>query len=129
MTDALERLAGAFHRRDEVGASQAALDVVRADLDLQLRYRPPVEVSLARFDLWTRQLELDAASGDQDSAFGDVATLGWIRDRIALGAADGQNIDDALRYLEAAVSAGELRAAADAAGRLRGTVSGLTPIT
>jgi hypothetical protein len=128
MTDALERLAGAVLRRDERGASQAALDVAGASLDLQLRYRPPVEVNLDRFDLWTRRLETDAASGDQGSALGDVATVGWIRDRIALEASDGRGVDDALRVLEAAVEAGELKAAAAAAARLRGTVAELTPI-
>jgi hypothetical protein len=127
MTDALERLAGAVLRRDERGASQAALDVAGASLDLQLRYRPPVEVNLDRFDLWTRRLETDAASGDQGSALGDVATVGWIRDRIALEASDGRGVDDALRVLEAAVEAGELKAAAAAAARLRGTVAELTP--
>ena len=128
MTDALDSVAGAVRRHDERGVSQAALDVAGASLDLQLRYRPPVEVNVDRFDLWTRQLEADAASGDQDSALGDVATMGWIRDRIALEASDGRSVDDSLRVLEAAVEAGELRAAAAAAARLRGTVAELTPI-
>jgi hypothetical protein len=127
MTDALDAVAGAVRRHDERGISQAALDVAGASLDLQLRYRPPVEVNLDRFELWTRQLEADAASGDQGSALGDVATMGWIRDRIALEASDG-SVDDALRVLEAAVEAGELKAAAAAAARLRGTAAELTPI-
>jgi hypothetical protein len=125
MTDALETVAGAVSRRGGSATVQAALDVGRAALDLQLRYRPPVEVNLARFDLWTRQLEADAASGDLGSAVGDVATLGWIRDRIALDPSEARSVDDALRFLGAAVEAGELRAAAAAAARLRGTVAGL----
>ena len=84
---------------------------------------------MARFDLWTRRLELDATSGERGSTLGDVAALGWIRDRIALGATDRQSVDDGLRFLGAAVAGGELRAAAEAAARLRRTVAGMTPIT
>jgi hypothetical protein len=104
---------------------QAALDVGRAALDLELRYRPPAEVNLARFDLWTRQLQADVASGDRGSALGDVATLGWIRDRIALDPSDAQSVDDALRFLGAAVEAGEPRGIATATARLRRAVAGL----
>jgi hypothetical protein len=125
MTDALESVAGAVSRRDGPATVQAALDVGRAALDLQLRYRPPAEVNLSRFDLWTRQLQADVASGDRGSALGDVATLGWIRDRIALDPSDAQSVDDALRFLGAAVEAGEPRGIATATARLRRAVAGL----
>lgn len=128
MTDALDPLAAAVKGRDGHGTSQAALNVGQASLDLQLRYRPPVDVNLARFDLYTRQLEADAAFGDRASAVGDVTTLRWIRDRIALGAADARGVDDDLRFLEAAAEAGQLAAVADAAARLHATVAGLAPM-
>jgi hypothetical protein len=128
MTDALGRLAERVRRRDSRGASQAALAIDQASLDLRLRYRPTAEVNLARFDLWTRQLETDAASGDRAAVVGDVATLRWIRDRIALEALDGRRLDDDLRFAEAAAEAGQLAAVADAAARLRGTVAGIAPV-
>jgi len=49
--------------------------------------------------------------------------------RIVLGAAARQSVHDGLRFLGAAVAAGELRAAAEAAAGLRRTVAGMTPIT
>jgi hypothetical protein len=128
MTDALEALAAAVKGSDSHGTSQAALNVGQASLDLQLRYRPPVDVNLARFDLWTRQLEADAAFGDRASVVGDVTTLRWIRDRIVLEATDARRVDDDLRFLEAAAEAGQLAAVADAAVRLHGTVAGLVPM-
>jgi hypothetical protein len=127
MTDALDALAQAVRGRDSRGASHSAVNVVQAGLDLQLRYRPTAEVNLARFDLWTRQLQADAAFGDRASAVGDVATLRWIRDRLSLGASDARAVDDTLRFLEAAAEAGDLAAVGDAAERLHGTVAGLVP--
>jgi alkyl hydroperoxide reductase subunit AhpC len=38
--------------------------------------------------------------------------MAWIRNRIALEASDGRTVDEALRVLEAAVEAGEQKAAA-----------------
>ena len=38
-------------RRERAGT--AAIDVAQSTLDLELRYRPPAEIDLARFDLWT----------------------------------------------------------------------------
>jgi hypothetical protein len=65
-------------------------------------------VDVARFGLWTSQLEADAAAGDRASAIGDVATMRWISDRLALDQASAARVDDQLRVLEAAVDAGEL---------------------
>jgi hypothetical protein len=80
-------------------------------------------------DAGTSQLQSDAASGDQGAALGDVTTLRWIRDRVALEAPDTRRVDDDIRFLEADVEAGELAAVADAAAGLRETVAGLAPIT
>ncbi len=80
---ALKALRRAIAGRASITARHASLDVLQAGLDLQLRYRSQVAIDRARFDLWLRQLILDASIGDAAGANGDVATLEWIRDRIA----------------------------------------------
>ena len=126
MNNALDSLKEAVRTRRARKGSLAALDVAQANLDLELRYRPPAEIDLARFDLWTRRLEVDANAGDTAAVRGDVATLGWIRDRVPLATSDANRIDDQLRFLDAAAQAGQLQPAADAAARLRETVPVLT---
>jgi hypothetical protein len=79
----LRSLTRAVAKRAPVPARHAALDVLQACLDLQLQFRPPHEIDGARFDLWLRQLALDASVNDWASVNGDIATLEWIRDRIA----------------------------------------------
>jgi hypothetical protein len=65
--------------------AQAAIDVSQSVHDLELQYRPAVEIDSARFHLWTQQLRVDAAAGDLAGVTGDVAVLEWIRDRIGQG--------------------------------------------
>jgi hypothetical protein len=38
---------------------------------------------LARFELWTRQIVVDARAQDMDGVTGDLASLEWTRDRFA----------------------------------------------
>ena len=127
MREALHALATGVGARDSRKGAQAALDVANASLDLQLRYRPPVQINLARFELWTRQLLVDAAARNAAGIHGDVTTLAWIRDRIALDSADGNGIDDQLRYLRSVADAKEFEVAMVQAARLRGTLAGLKP--
>jgi hypothetical protein len=127
MREALHALAAGVGARDSRKGAQAALDVANASLDLQLRYRPPVEINLARFQLWTRQLLVDAAARNAAAVGGDVTTLAWIRDRIALDSADGNGIDDQLRYLRSVADAKEFEVAMVQAARLRETLAGLKP--
>jgi len=127
MREALHALATGVGARDSRKGAQAALDVANASLDLQLRYRPPVQINLARFELWTRQLLVDAAARNAAGVHGDVTTLAWIRDRIALDSADGNGIDDQLRYLRSVADAKEFEVAMVQAARLRGTLAGLKP--
>jgi hypothetical protein len=125
MSDALDALAGSVDARNPSEARQAAIDVARASLDLQLRHRPPAEIDLSRFDLWARQLLIDA--GDPGSVRGDVATLEWIWDRIAhtLDSSDVSCIDTLLGDLRAAADAKDLASATDAAKRLIDTLKPL----
>jgi hypothetical protein len=121
MTASLAALADAVRARNTARARQAAIDTAQLSLDLQLRYRPPVEIDLARFDLWLAQLAADAATGDAAAVNGDFFTLDYIRDRIlhVLGEGDVTRINAQLESLQGAVGAADLSSAADAALQLR----------
>ena len=120
-SDAIGALIAAVEARAGIRARQAALDVRQGSLDLELRYRPVAEIDLARFDLWAARLQVDAAAGNEASVNGDVFALDYIRDRIqhALKNSDRTRLNTGLEELYAAVSNGDLDAAAAAAGRLR----------
>jgi hypothetical protein len=115
MTQALITVGKAVDVRQTRAASEAALGVVGASLDLQLRYRTTREVNRARFDLRLRQLNIDAAARDLAGIRGDIATLGWIRARLTFAAADGRRVDDQLRRLKALAAAGQFGAVRSAA--------------
>lgn len=121
MTDALAALARAVDARDAAQAQQAAIDTAQSSLDLQLRYRPQVDIDLARFDLWAAQLTLDASAGDAGAVGGDVFTIGYIRDRIlnTLDGTDRFRVDTEVQKLQVAAADHDLAAATDAAKRLR----------
>ena len=124
MTGALAALAEALDARDAAQARQAAIDAARWSLDLQLQYRPPVEIDLARFDLWAAQLVVDAAAGDAAAVNGDLFALDYVRDRILhkLDGADATRVNIVLEELQTAMDDEDLAAATDAAGRLRDTL-------
>jgi hypothetical protein len=118
---ALTALDQAVRARDQLATLHAALDLRLAVLDLQLQFRPPAEIDLARLDLWAQQALVDIAARDLDATSGDVATLEWIRDRIA-GTLDSvvmTSLDAALAELRSAVADEDLEAAAEMAGSLR----------
>ena len=127
LRQALHALATAVGGRNRQTATQAALAVADASLDLQLRYRPVVQINLARFQLWARRLLVDAAANNAAAVQGDVTTLAWIRDRVALDSAAGNGIDDQLRYLRSVADAHEFQVAMVQATRLRDTLAGLHP--
>lgn len=124
MRGALAALAGAVDARDPAQARQAAIDAARWSLDLQLQYRFPVEIDLARFDLWATQLVVDAEAGDAAAVNGDLFALDYVRDRIlhTLDGADATRVNTVLEELQTAVSDEDLAAATDAAERLRDTL-------
>ena len=110
-------------------ARDAALDVALAALDLQLQYRRPAAIDRARFDLWARQVLVDAAARDPAAVSGDVATLEWIRDRVArtLDSVDVTRIDTLLEQLRTNVNDEDLPAAADTARALRQALAQARP--
>jgi hypothetical protein len=121
LDDALRRLGDEIDNEDAVEARNASIEVSRATLDFHLRHRPPTEVDLARFELWARQILVDAEDDDAEGVDGDVTTLEWILDRFrhALEDSDATAIDALLGELRAAADEEDLDAAADAAERLR----------
>ncbi|MGH8885220.1 MAG: hypothetical protein ACRDYX_08625 [Egibacteraceae bacterium] len=118
MTGALNALAGAVDAQNPAGVRQAAVDLARAGLDLQLRHRPPAEVDLARLGLWARQLLVDAAADDSRAVAGDVAALTAIWSRVdhTIHASNAESLNAQL---------GELRAAADDVTAAAAAVPGL----
>jgi hypothetical protein len=83
MDRALFLLSNAIDARARAASASASIDVAQAGLDLQLPFRPPVEVDIGRFEMWLRQLLLDARAGDGGAASGDVAALEVTRDRFS----------------------------------------------
>jgi hypothetical protein len=121
----VEALGEAVAVRDRAAARQAALDVARAALDLELQYRPAAEVDLGRFDTWLRQVLVDVESRDHGALLGDVATLEWIRDRLetVLDRVQLTRLDTLLKELRTKAADGEYAAASKTAAELRELLS------
>jgi hypothetical protein len=127
MSRALAQLADGVERRNARQARQAAVDVARWSLDLQLRHRPVAEIDLARLDLWAAQMQIDAAAGDSGAVKGDFFSIDYVRDRIhqSLRPADLRELNTQLEELNGAVGDEDLPAVIDSAGRLRTLVADL----
>jgi hypothetical protein len=127
MQRAVDALAAAVVGRKAPEARQAAIDVARWSLDLQLRHRPVSDVDLDRFDLWAAQLLVDVAAGDAAAVNGDFFCLDYVRDRIqhTLAGADRTRLNADLEELNGAVADEDLGAAAEAARQLRETLVGI----
>ena len=128
MSRALGNLAAAVENRRAPEARQAAIDVARWSLDLQLRHRPVAEIDLARLDLWAAQMLVDAAAGDAAGVNGDFFSIDYIRDRIqqSLEEADLTRLNAELEELNGAVADEDLAAVASGAQQLRETVADFT---
>jgi hypothetical protein len=127
MDRALADLAAAIDARDPALAGTAAIDVAQSATDLQLRYRPVADIDRARFELWARQVVVDAADGDLDGMRGDVTTLEFIRDRFVhtLDQPDVIAIDVHLIELRNIVTDGDPAAGEEEAEDLRETLAGI----
>ena len=127
MASAIRGLDRAVAARDRIHASTAAIDVSQSALELELRHRRPAEIDRARFELWVRQLVVDATARDADGVRGDLATLEWIRDRFAvtIDKVDLTRIDTQLVGLRAALNDDDLPGVAAGAARLRATLAGI----
>ena len=127
LSNALVYLIAAVDAHQVGETRQAAIDVARASLDLQLPYRPPVDVDLARLDLQALQLLVDAAAADPAAVMSDVATMEWMWDRVAhaVSPAMAEQVEAALGDLRTAAGNEELAAAADGAAHLHGLINTL----
>jgi hypothetical protein len=124
---ALRALTAAVDTHNVARARNAAIDVARSSFDLQLRYRPVMEVDLARLDLWAAQLIVDEAAGDIDAIAADQYALDYVRDRIRHALDDETlfRVNTELGRIQVAVVDETPAAAARAAGRLRATLATL----
>ena len=125
----LRSLSRAVAARDVQKARNAALDVAQAALDLELSYRPPAAIDRARFDLWLRQVLVDVSGRDRSAVSGDLATLEWIRDRIAhtLDSVAVTRLDTGLEKLRDQVVDRNLAAASRKASTLRKVLGAARP--
>jgi len=127
MADAFDALRGAADAGATDQVRQAALDVRRATLDISLRYDAPVEVDVARMDVWAQQVRLDGGARTQHHVVGDAAVLETIWKRLVHTAdpATATAVSRTLKDLRTAADAGNLPTATEAASRLRQQLSTL----
>jgi hypothetical protein len=127
MTRALSALGDAVKARDHDRAATAAIDVAQAALDLELRYKDPDEIDLARFKLWARQAVVDNAAKRLGAVSGDVASLEWTRDRFGdrLDPGDLSGINRELLALREAEVDKDLEAVSKAAAQVLATAAKL----
>ncbi len=125
LSGALVRFVSAVDSRQAAESSQAALDVARLGLDLQLPYRPVGDVDLDRFELWVMQVLIDTDAEDTSAVMGDSTTLGWVWDRITpnVSPAFGDEVSQGLAALETAAEDEDVAAAAEAATTVLETVA------
>ena len=93
------QLGVAVANRSSARARSAALRVAQDVLDQRLRYVPLATIEKARFDLWRRQIGVDARANDGGSVAGDVAALWWTWDRVrpTIGPAVANRVDAQLK--------------------------------
>jgi hypothetical protein len=127
MNRAITALDSAVGAHNQERAGTGAIDVAQAALDLELRYRPPAEIDLARFEQWNRQLIVDARAGNLGAARGDLVTMEWTRDRFAddIKGVDRTRIDIALLKLSEGVADNDLAAVRPEAASLGDTLAGI----
>jgi hypothetical protein len=121
MDGAMQALSEGVGERKAGKARQASIDVSRADLDFQLRHRAVTDIDIARFELWARQVLVDADAHDAAGIKGDANSMVYVRARFAhvLPAADLGRLDAALGDLRDAAEAEDFDAAVSAAERIR----------
>jgi hypothetical protein len=126
MEDALSSLDDAVSAEDAEETRHASIEVGRASHDFRLRYRPATDIDQARFDLWLRQVAVDADADDGPGVLGDAATLEWTFDRFrhVLSSGLAAEIDSGLEDLRDAAESGNLEGAADLAADLRALLAG-----
>jgi hypothetical protein len=112
---------------DVEGTENAALDVATAVLDLQLQFRPTAEIDRERFEVWARQLVVDANRLEAVPGFiaADMTTLEWLLLRFAptLDDATLADVQAQLAHVRVAADNEDVKAAAELAPALVATMS------
>lgn len=123
--ETIQSLRSAVDDEDAAAAAQSAIRAARLAFDLQLRHQPPVEIDLARFDLWLAELGLDAVAEDAARVNGDYFALDYVRERFAsrLDPADIGQLNLAMEELPGAVGDEDYEAVAAVATDLRERVA------
>jgi hypothetical protein len=126
---ALRALGAAVASRESRATQDAAIAVSRLALDLQLRYRPVVEIDLARLDLWAAQMVSDAAANDGLAVSADSFAMDYVRDRLlrALDERRLRRLNVELGAIQVAVIDRIVAEAGAAAQRLRDEISSFRP--
>ena len=124
---ALQDLVDQIATRDRSKTRAASVDASYASINLQLRYRPVIEVDTTRFELWVRRALVHALDGSLGGVRSDVVTLEWVRDRFvhSVDPVTRTRIDTLLVDLMTAVVDDDLGAAADTARALLDVVGDL----
>ena len=129
LDDAIASMRSSVDDQDVAAAGQAAIETARLSLDLELRYRSPADIDIARFDLWLAQLAVDAAAEDAGLVNGDYFALDYLRDRIleVLDPADLASMNLALEELLGAVQDDDYPAMTEIAAGMREIIAALAP--
>ncbi|MEP7159452.1 MAG: hypothetical protein ABI797_08480 [Chloroflexota bacterium] len=117
----LNELSDSVASRDGEAAQGAAIQTARSGFDLHLRHREVAEVDLARMDLWSAQLRLDAERADEAGVGADLFAMDYVRDRLVTALDDQQmtRVNATLEELSTAVADGDLAAVAELAATMR----------
>jgi hypothetical protein len=130
LDDALARLDKAVDRRRAGPATQAAIDVARSALDLELIHRPATAIDRGRFSLWLAQLGLDSKAHAIRAMTGDFFALDYTRERFlhTLASADAATVNLQLEALLTAIMDHDFKATSQLADQLRATIEGLPAV-
>ncbi|MGI5375188.1 hypothetical protein ACQEV2_13250 [Streptomyces sp. CA-251387] len=127
MTRDLDTLDEAVGAKDEEETLGSALRVAQNTSDLRLRYEPVRTVDVTRFDMWARQLGIDAAAGAEGAVAGDVTSLElvWERLKAEVPEARAAAVTADLREAREAADRGDMAAAERVAQGLAEAIAGV----
>ena len=124
LDEAVERLSAAVADGDNAETAQAAIDVGRLGLDLELRWRPQAGIEIGRFDLLLAQVQLDAAAEDTSNLNGDYFALDYVRERFvpALDPVQAGELNLGMEELISAIADEDFEAVIEIAIEMRAVV-------
>ncbi|WP_328871173.1 hypothetical protein OHT76_14185 [Streptomyces sp. NBC_00287] len=106
---------------------EAALRVAQNAGDLRLPYESVRTVDLERFDMWARQLGIDAEAGETGAVAGDVTSLELAWQRLQDDSAASEKVATDLKEAREAADQEDTAAAGRSAAELSTDIAQLTP--